>query len=131
MIVSSLGCRRCSFSARHRGSCRQPFLEATPIHRESFAASDPPVGCMLGSQISRNRSAMRDASYPILSEPGCPPLRHGIRRFPINRFHCASIECRWPPWKQIANSIAPDNTLIYFRKFGAGEGIRTLDPNLG
>ena len=27
--------------------------------------------------------------------------------------------------------MAPDKTMIYFRKFGAGEGIRTLDPNLG
>src|SRR5579883_340722 len=26
---------------------------------------------------------------------------------------------------------APGNTLIHLREFGAGEGIRTLDPNLG
>ncbi len=27
--------------------------------------------------------------------------------------------------------MAPSNALIYLRKFGAGEGIRTLNPNLG
>jgi hypothetical protein len=35
------------------------------------------------------------------------------------------------PWKQVGSWAAPDNTLIYFRKFGAGDGIRTHDPNLG
>ena len=33
--------------------------------------------------------------------------------------------------KQISRRREPHNMLILFRKTGAGEGIRTLDPNLG
>ena len=34
-------------------------------------------------------------------------------------------------WKQKAPRRAPFIRLISLGKFGAGEGIRTLDPNLG
>jgi hypothetical protein len=73
---------------------------------------------------------MCDAVYPMLTSM-MPALRHGIHRLSINCFHRASIRCRRPSWKQKGKSGEVGKMLISFGKFGAGEGIRTLDPNLG
>ena len=56
--------------------------------------------------------------------PGYPPTCH--RLLPL-RFHSASridSEAGKGAWMS-------SKSLILFRKSGAGEGIRTLDPNLG
>ncbi len=60
-----------------------------------------------------------------------PGLRHRIRRFPTNRIeHAQSGRDEWQS-KQKRPRRAVLIRLKSWRDFGAGEGIRTLDPNLG
>ena len=60
-----------------------------------------------------------------------PKLRHVIRRFPFKCVECAQIGPGKRPSKQKRPRRAAWKFLIFLRKSGAGEGIRTLDPNLG
>jgi hypothetical protein len=63
-------------------------------HRESFAASEPPVGRTLGNQISPNRSAMRcilsnsQRTTVPAATPRYPAISH--QSLPL-RFHSASM----------------------------------------
>lgn len=110
--------RSAADDALFRPDVEVPFGSGCPFngrtdHRESFAASDPTVGCALGRQISRDRSMMRDTSYPIPSDSSCPALRHGSRQLSINCFHCAPIPCQRQVWKQIRGLMAPNNSPIF------------------
>ena len=65
-----------------------------------------------------------------------PPLRlHMTAESPLGSAVCcfppASPACAAKPGKQMKPSAGASNSLISLNKFGAGEGIRTLDPNLG
>ncbi len=62
---------------------------------------------------------------------GTLELRPGIPRLADNCFHSASIWHQYLPWKQKRPLRAALNSLAFPGKIGAGEGIRTLDPNLG
>ncbi len=53
-------------------------------------------------------------------------LRHGLRCFPS-----ASPAAARGPGKQKAAPKDSSDSLIFLRKSGAGDGIRTHDPNLG
>jgi hypothetical protein len=66
---------------------------------ESFAASDPPVGWALADEMGRNRSAMRDASYPSSQRTKLP-----------------AATPRYPAISQIESAAAPDSTLNYLRE---------------
>ena len=55
----------------------------------------------------------------------------GIRQLVFNCFHCASIRLFGTTWKQTRRLAAPLKSMTIFKEAGAGEGIRTLDPNLG
>lgn len=56
--------------------------------------------------------------------PQYPPTFHQLLRL---RFH--SLPRR--AWKQIGGLMCSNNIMISLRKFGAGDGIRNHDPNLG
>ena len=60
-----------------------------------------------------------------------PNLRFRRRRLSAWCFHSASELPAMGPWKQKRPWRAARKSLIFLRKSGAGEGIRTLDPNLG
>jgi hypothetical protein len=60
-----------------------------------------------------------------------PGPRHCIRRFPTDCLPGAYIADCKPLCKQKRPRRTAFNRLISRRKIGAGEGIRTLDPNLG
>ena len=60
-----------------------------------------------------------------------PNLRFRRRRLSAWCFHSASELPSRGPWKQKRPQRAASKSLIFLRKSGAGEGIRTLDPNLG
>ena len=60
-----------------------------------------------------------------------PRPRHRIRHFPTACLQGAYIADCKRPCKQKRPRRAVFNCLKSLRDFGAGEGIRTLDPNLG
>ena len=62
---------------------------------------------------------------------GSPNLRRSIRRYPAYFIEPAQIAVRRKASKQKRPRRTAFNCLIFLRKSGAGEGIRTLDPNLG
>jgi hypothetical protein len=62
---------------------------------------------------------------------GSPNLRRSIRRHPADFIEPAQIAVRRRASKQKRPRRTAFNFLIFLRKSGAGEGIRTLDPNLG
>jgi hypothetical protein len=75
--------------------------------------------------------SMEAAGYDWLSALPMPkvaarPLRHASCCFPH-----ASPVLQTKAGKQKTAPKDRSKPLIFFRKFGAGEGIRTLDPNLG
>ena len=84
------------------------------------------------------RCAAGEAS-PVLSaaqsrfDPRLEPPNLRFRRRPLSAwcFHPASELPPKGPWKQKRPWRAAQKSLIFLRKYGAGEGIRTLDPNLG
>ena len=63
--------------------------------------------------------------------PTPPNTRHGIRRPSTNSIESAQSRSPYGPSKQKRPQRAAFIRLISLRKSGAGEGIRTLDPNLG
>ncbi|HTW52177.1 MAG TPA: 6-phosphofructokinase [Stellaceae bacterium] len=56
---------------------------------------------IVSEEAARKRYDLRCIHIPILYESWCPALRHDIRRFPVNRFHSASIGRRIARWKQL------------------------------
>ena len=58
-------------------------------------------------------------------------MRGSIRWRERIRLHLAYSVAALSPCKQKRPRRTVFNTLIFLRKSGAGEGIRTLDPNLG
>jgi hypothetical protein len=82
----------------------------------------------LSSGLARSLGADGLASFDTLRMP-----RMAVRplRVPSCCFPHASPISPSEPGKQKAAPKGRTKQLISFRKFGAGEGIRTLDPNLG
>jgi|GEM_PF-1243902 len=66
-------------------------------------------------------------AYPLTM----PETAENRRVFAPGCFPPASPAIAVRAGKQKATPKDRCNALIYLRKFGAGEGIRTLDPNLG
>ncbi len=60
-----------------------------------------------------------------------PKLRRSIRLSDFSRLQLAYSTADLSPCKQKRPRRTVFNTLISLKKSGAGEGIRTLDPNLG
>jgi hypothetical protein len=60
-----------------------------------------------------------------------PIARHDIRRLSADTLDSAQNVTKPGPSKQKRPRRTVFNRLIFLKKFGAGEGIRTLDPNLG
>ncbi len=60
-----------------------------------------------------------------------PIARHDIRRLSADPLDSAQNVTKPGPSKQKRPRRTVFNRLISLRKSGAGEGIRTLDPNLG
>ena len=58
-------------------------------------------------------------------------LRQHSPSLDLNCLHNAYIEVLQSQCKQISGAVCLDNLLIFGGNSGAGEGIRTLDPNLG
>jgi len=80
------------------------------------------------SEFTRSLEAAGSDSFRALPMPkvAASPLRHASCCFPH-----ASLVSQTGAGKQKARRRALFIRLISLRKFGAGEGIRTLDPNLG
>ena len=60
-----------------------------------------------------------------------PNVRQNIRIYAFSSLQSAYIAAEKPECKQKAAPQGRSKHLIYREKTGAGEGIRTLDPNLG
>src|SRR5271156_4052206 len=80
------------------------------------------------SEFTRSLEAAGSDSFRALSMPkvAASPLRHASCCFP----HASPVS-QTGAGKQKARRRTLFIRLISLRKFGAGEGIRTLDPNLG
>src|SRR5262249_38750188 len=93
------------------------------------------------------RSATASVTAPYSAAPGQSSRSEGLARTAIPLFtaatvppvHCSSARCRAgarvsrpasPPGPRQRRGDAGDLSFV-FEKSGAGEGIRTLDPNLG
>jgi hypothetical protein len=69
---------------------------------------------------------------PCLADPRWPPkMRYGIRQRDCIGLQQAYSAAALSPCEQKRPRRTVFNRLISLRKSGAGEGIRTLDPNLG
>src|ERR1019366_4922005 len=96
--------------------------------------SRPTIGCLSSRQGAKLQGVRRwrvDGWAKAVCCPIPPKLGHVIRRFPFKCVECAQIGPQKRPSKQKRPRRTAFNFLIFLRKSGAGEGIRTLDPNLG
>ena len=101
---------------------------ATGRRGRGFSAVHQVVARCAAGEASQVLSAAQ-RRFDSRLEP--PNLRFRRRRLSAWRFHSASELPPKGPWKQKRPWRAAWKSLIFLRKSGAGEGIRTLDPNLG
>jgi len=95
---------------------------------ESKRACGEALSC--GSAVARSQTVVRTE----LRATTAPTMPNVIESTPDDAFWCfphASPVSQTGAGKQKTAPHDRSKILIYLRKFGAGEGIRTLDPNLG
>jgi hypothetical protein len=80
----------------------------------------------IGLALSQEAAGCGTFEAPHMQEVAARPLRPGFCCFP----HASQVSPSGAG-KQKTASKGRSKQIIYLRKFGAGEGIRTLDPNLG
>src|SRR6185312_4736408 len=103
-------------SGFHRCSITVPALR----HRSQEEVGDSQRSC--GARKGAGRS---------LPELGSPKPRQGIRQTPPKCSENGWIVSAADESNQKRRRSAALKSLIFLEIFGAGEGIRTLDPNLG
>ena len=79
----------------------------------------------------RSPSTMKSDSDRILVSGAMPRTRQSILQCPADCIECAQNAVYLCSSKQKRPRRTVLNYLIYLKKSGAGDGIRTHDPNLG
>src|SRR5690606_28720231 len=111
-----------------RDLCRKPG-ESVGLCRLSMLDLDRAQRCAPASSQSSHGHSVPLGPRPLESRQA--KMLHGIRQRAFSCLQGAYTQMRQGPCKQKAPRRALLRSLIFLRKSGAGEGIRTLDPNLG
>ena len=110
---------------------RAPYGALARCGPKIFPARAPLGYPHRGPQFGRSGKAGCAANTPPRGRQTLPSARRAIRRFSVNSLDSAWSAIEQRPSKQKRPRRTVFNYLISLKKSGAGEGIRTLDPNLG
>ncbi len=119
----------------HRFSLEQFGAQLSIIRRQRMKASRhalrPPTSGAGSTAVANGQSCVGRASFVQLSRDPLMGGKANAERLSLHCFPPASPNPRDHRGSRNARGLRPRRCLNTLRKIGAGEGIRTLDPDLG